>query len=78
MNRKLKSVPVTLASGEHMWRFCENLSLIFIALRLAGFIEWPMWKVLLPIIIPCGISIALGIILGILKSIANAGKEQSS
>lgn len=49
--------------------FCQALALVFIGLKLAGFIDWSWWLVLSPILIPLAIFIACIIVLGVIKLI---------
>ena len=49
--------------------FCQALTLVFIGLKLAGFIDWSWRLVLSPVLIPFAILIACIIILGVIKLI---------
>lgn len=49
--------------------FLQALALVFIGLKLAGFIDWSWWLVLSPILIPLAVFIACIIILGVIKFI---------
>lgn len=42
-----------------MYYFCYFLTAIFIGLKLAGFITWSWWLVLLPALIAVGVSIPI-------------------
>ena len=49
--------------------FLQALALVFIGLKLAGFIDWSWWLALSPILIPLAVFIACIIILGVIKFI---------
>lgn len=74
--KKNKPVPISLSFADRALTFCENLTLIFIALRLAGAIDWSVWKVFMPMIIAFGIPTLIGIILGILKAVLKSKEDE--
>ena len=49
--------------------FLQALTLVFIGLKLAGFIDWSWWLVLSPVLILLVIFIACIVILGVIKFI---------
>lgn len=51
--------------------FCQVLTLIFIVLKLTGYITWSWFWVLSPVIIPVGIVLVILIAAFILSLIAN-------
>ena len=63
--KKNKPVTVSLSISDRVFNICENLTLIFIALRIAGVIDWSIWKVLSPMIVALGVPLVAGILLGI-------------
>ncbi len=46
--------------------FCTLLGILFIGLRLTGFIDWPWWVVLMPIWVPIALLVLLLLVLVIL------------
>ena len=49
-------------NGTH---FLENLTLLFIGLKLTNFIDWAWWEVLSPIWIPLALAVIVIIVYGI-------------
>ena len=49
----------------HGITFVGALQVLFIGLKLAGFIDWPWWQVLLPVIIEVAIIAVLLVLLGV-------------
>lgn len=63
--KKAKPTAVSLCITDRILGFCENLTLIFIALRIAGVIDWSIWQVLMPMLLAIIVPIVLGIFIGI-------------
>lgn len=74
--KKNKPVTVSLSISDRVFNICENLTLIFIALRIAGVIDWSIWKVLSPMIIALGVPLVAGILLGIAGWIKEKQEEE--
>lgn len=74
--KKNKPVTVSLSISDRMMGICENLTLIFIALRIAGVIDWSIWKVLSPMIIALGVPLVAGILLGIVGWVKEKQEEE--
>ncbi len=74
--KKNKPVTVSLSISDRVFNICENLTLIFIALRIAGVIDWSVWKVLSPMIIALGVPLVAGILLGIAGWIKEKQEEE--
>ena len=49
----------------HGITFIGALQVLFIGLKLAGFIDWPWWQVLLPVIIEVAIIAVCLVLLGV-------------
>lgn len=47
--------------------FFSLLQVLFIGLKITGYISWPWWQVLLPTLIPLGVVITGAIIILIIK-----------
>lgn len=62
-----KVVRVSICFADRFLNLCENLCLIFLALRIAGVIDWSIFVVLSPILVALGIPTLIGIIGGILR-----------
>lgn len=73
-----KPVTMSLSISDRIFNFCENLTLIFIALRIAGVIDWPIWQIAMPMILVIVIPLAVGILLGIGKWLAAKTEEPSN
>ena len=63
--KKAKPTAVSLCISDRILCFCENLTLIFIALRIAGVIDWSIWQVLMPMFLAIIVPIVIGVLLGI-------------
>lgn len=74
--KKNKPVTVSLSVSDRVFNVCENLTLIFIALRIAGVIDWSIWKVLSPMIVALGVPLVAGILLGIAGWIKEKQEEE--
>ena len=74
--KKNKPVTVSLSVSDRVFNICENLTLIFIALRIAGVIDWSVWKVLSPMIVALGVPLVAGILLGIAGWIKEKQEEE--
>lgn len=74
--KKNKPVTVSLSLSERMMNICENLTLIFIALRIADVIDWPIWKVLSPMIVALGVPLVAGILIGIVGFVKEKQEEE--
>lgn len=74
--KKNKPVTVSLSISDRVFNICENLTLIFIALRIAGVIDWSVWKVLSPMIVALGVPLVAGILLGIAGWIKEKQEEE--
>lgn len=74
--KKNKPVMVSLSISDRVFNICENLTLIFIALRIAGVIDWSIWKVLSPMIVALGVPIVAGILLGVAGWIKEKQEEE--
>lgn len=74
--KKNKPVTVSLSISDRVFNICENLTLIFIALRIAGVIDWSIWKVLSPMIVALGVPIVAGILLGVAGWIKEKQEEE--
>lgn len=74
--KKNKPVTVSLSISDRVFNICENLTLIFIALRIAGVIEWSIWKVLSPMIVALGVPLVAGVLLGIAGWIKEKQEEE--
>ena len=74
--KKNKPVTVSLSISDRVFNICENLTLIFIALRIAGVIDWSIWKVLSPMIVALGVPLVAGILLGIAGWIKEKQEEE--
>lgn len=74
--KKNKPVTVSLSLSERMMNICENLTLIFIALRIAGVIDWSIWKVLSPMIVALGVPLVAGILIGIAGFVKEKQEEE--
>lgn len=72
-----KPVTVSLSVSDRIFNLCENLTLIFIALRIAGVIDWPIWQIAMPMILVIVIPLAAGVLLGIGKWLATKTEEPS-
>ena len=44
-----------------MWVLANAYTLLFTALQLAGHIDWPLWLILLPVLICFGLILLVGI-----------------
>jgi hypothetical protein len=55
--------------------FLPTLTLIFITLKLIGYINWSWWWVLSPILIPLGIMIVDFFVVLIIQSFMNKNKK---
>ena len=53
--------------------FCGLLTIVFIVLKLTGYISWSWWLVLLPVLIPMVLVIALIVIAIISKNASPCG-----
>lgn len=49
----------------HGITFVGALQVLFIGLKLAGFIDWPWWQVLLPVIIEVAVIVVALVFLGV-------------
>lgn len=49
--------------------FLGWLTLLFIGLKLTGFINWSLWWVLSPIWIPLGVIIVIGFIIAVYQTV---------
>jgi len=49
----------------HGITFVGALQVLFIGLKLAGFIDWPWWQVLLPVVIEVAIIAVLLVLIGV-------------
>lgn len=74
--KKNKPVVVSLSISDRMMRICENLTMIFIALRIAGVIDWSIWKVLSPMIVALGVPLVAGILIGIAGFVKEKQEEE--
>lgn len=74
--KKNKPVTVSLSISDRVFNICENLTLIFIALRIAGVIDWSIWKVLSPMIVALGVPLVAGILLGIAGWVKEKQEEE--
>ena len=52
-------------TSSHGLTFLGALQVLFIGLKLTGFIDWPWWQVLLPVVIDVAILVVLLVLLGI-------------
>lgn len=55
--------------------FLERLALLFIGLRLAGFIDWPWWLVLMPLYGPFATLLGFAVVTAALMAAAGGGHE---
>ena len=74
--KKNKPVTVSLSISDRVFNICENLTVIFIALRIAGVIDWSIWKVLSPMIVALGVPLVAGILLGIAGWVKEKQEEE--
>lgn len=55
--------------------FVGLLQILFIALKLTGYISWPWWQVMLPIIISAALVVVLLLVLGIAMFLDQSAKR---
>lgn len=55
------------SAGKGGISFFGMLAILFIGLKLAGFIDWPWWVVLSPLWLPLAIAVGLALVIYQLK-----------
>ncbi len=55
--------------------FCGLLTIVFITLKLTGFIDWSWWWVTAPVWIPAGIVLAVVALVSVVAIFINTGKR---
>lgn len=63
-------------TAKHINYFFDNLALIFITLKLLGYINWSWFIVLTPLITPFILSSVLIMIAAVIEKIADEGESE--